>query len=320
MSGEIRRAYPRSQQPRHNMATDSRQQLSDTNAGSRHRALLLAGLPVTERRLQVAGVSTAVLEGGAGPPMLLLHGPGDFAGAWMRVIPDLVTTHRVVAPDLPGHGTSDLVDGRLDADGLRAWLSGLIERTCPSPPVLVGHVLGGAIGARFAVNHSDQLSRLVLVDSLAFARFRPAPKFALTMLAFLMRPTERTYIRFMRQCSSDLDGLRHELGPRWEPFLAYSLERARGPGAKIAGRLFREFGIPRIPPDNLARIAVPTTLIWGRHDRAIRLRIAQEASARYGWPLHVIENCADDPTRDQPLAFLEALRMALGTERRQATA
>jgi pimeloyl-ACP methyl ester carboxylesterase len=154
---------------------------------------LLSSLPVTERRLQVAGVSTAVLEGGAGPPILLLHGPGEFAGKWMRVIPDLVTTHRVVAPDLPGHGTSELVDGRLDADGLRAWLSGLIERTCPSPPVLVGHVLGGAIGARFAVNHSDRLSRLVLVDSLGLARFRPTPRFALTMLAFLARPTERTY-------------------------------------------------------------------------------------------------------------------------------
>jgi pimeloyl-ACP methyl ester carboxylesterase len=210
---------------------------------------------------------------------------------WMRVIPDLVTMHRIVAPDLPGHGTSQLVDGRLDADGLRAWLSGVIERTCPSPPVLVGHVLGGAIGARFAVNHSDRLSRLVLVDSLGLARFRPTPTLALTMLAFLARPTERTYTRFMRQCSFDLDGLRHELGQRWEPFLAYSLERARGPNAKIAGRLLREFGIPRIPPDDLARIAVPTTLIWGRHDRANRLRIAQAASERYRWPLHVIELC-----------------------------
>jgi pimeloyl-ACP methyl ester carboxylesterase len=299
------------------MATESRQQLSDTNAGSRHRALLLSGLPVTERRLQVAGVSTSVLEGGAGPPILLLHGPGDFAGMWMRVIPNLVTTHRVVAPDLPGHGTSELVDGRLDADGLRAWLSGLIERTCQSPPVLVGHVLGGAIAARFAVNHGDRLSRLVLVDSLGLARFRPAPKFALTMLAFLTRPTDRTYTRFMRQCSFDLDGLRHELGPRWDPFVAYSLERARGPNAKIAGRLFREFGIPPIPQDALARIEVPTMLIWGRYDRANRLRIAQDASARYGWPLQVIENCADDPPRDQPLAFLEALSMGLGTQKRQ---
>jgi pimeloyl-ACP methyl ester carboxylesterase len=299
------------------MPQEPRHQLSDSNGGSRHRALLLSGLPIAERRLQVAGVSTAVLEGGAGPPILLLRGPGDFAGMWMRVIPDLVTTHRVVAPDLPGHGTSEVFDWRLDADGLRAWLTGVIERTCPSPPVLVGHVLGGAIGARFAVNHSDRISRLVLVDSLGLARFRPAPRFALTMLAFLMRPTARTFTRFMRQCSFDLDGLHQELGPRWEPFLAYSVELARGPGAKVAGRLFREFGIPRIPADDLARIAVPTTLIWGRQDRANRLRIAQDASARYGWPLHVIENCADDPPRDQPLAFLEALRLALGTEKSQ---
>ena len=102
-----------------------------------------------------------------------------------------------------------------------------------------------------------------------------------------------------------------------QPFLAYSLERARGPNAKIAGRFFREFGIPPIPPDDLARIAVPTALIWGRHDRANRLRIAQDASARYGWPLHVIENCADDPPRDQPLAFMETLCVTLGTERGQ---
>jgi pimeloyl-ACP methyl ester carboxylesterase len=66
--------------------------------------------------------------------------------------------------------------------------------------------------------------------------------------------------------------------------------------------------VPRIPPEDLAQIAVPTTLIWGRHDRANRPRIAEAASARYGWPLRVIEDCADDPPRDQPEAFLEALR------------
>jgi len=132
------------------------------------------------------------------------------------------------------------------------------------------------------------------------------------MLAFQARPSERTYDRFMRQCSFDLDGLREQLGERWEPFVSYNLDRARAPSAKAVGRMLREVGLPRIPPEDLARIAVPTTLIWGRHDRANRLRIAEAASARYGWPLHVIENCADDPPRDQPEAFLETLRAALG--------
>ena len=83
---------------------------SDSAAGrpsaSSARERLLATMPVTERRLELAGISTAVLEGGDGPPVVLLHGPGEYAAKWMRVIPDLVTTHRVVAPDLPGHGTS----------------------------------------------------------------------------------------------------------------------------------------------------------------------------------------------------------------------
>jgi pimeloyl-ACP methyl ester carboxylesterase len=278
---------------------------------TRAREQLVAGIPVTERRLTLAGVSTAVLEGGDGPPVVLLHGPGEFAGKWLRVIPDLVTSHRVVAPDLPGHGTSKVIDGQLDADRAAAWLGELIERTCPSPPTLVGHVLGGAIAARFALDRGDRLSRLVLVDTLGLRRFRPAPRFALTMLAFQARPSERTYERFMRQCSFDLDGLREQMGDRWEPFAAYNLELSRGPGAKAAGRLLRTVGLPPIAPEDLARIAVPTTLIWGRHDRANRLRIAEAASARYGWPLHVIEDCADDPPRDQPEAFLRALRIAI---------
>jgi pimeloyl-ACP methyl ester carboxylesterase len=277
------------------------------------REQLLTGIAVSERRLTLAGVSTAVLEGGDGPPVVLLHGPGEFAAKWMRVIPELVQTHRVIAPDLPGHGASDVNGGYLDADRMAAWLGELIERTCPSRPALVGHVLGGAIAARFAIDHGDRLRLLVLVDSLGLGRFRPSPRFALGLISFQARPTERTYNRFMRQCSFDLDALREQMGERWEPFVAYNLELARGPGAKDVGRLLRELGLPRIPPAELARIAVPTALIWGRQDRANRLRIAEAASARYGWPLHVIDNCADDPPRDQPEAFLQALHTA--TER-----
>jgi pimeloyl-ACP methyl ester carboxylesterase len=204
-------------------------------------------------------------------------------------------------------------DGALDSDRVREWLDELIERTCPSPPVLVGHVLGGAIAARFAVDRSDRLARLVLVDALGLGRFRPAARFVLTMIGFQARPSERTYNRFMRQCSFDLDGLREQMGDRWDPFVSYNLDLARAPSTKAAGRMFRALGVPRIPEEDLSGIEVPTTLIWGRHDRALRLPIAEAASARYGWPLHVIDDCADDPPRDQPEAFLSALlRPAFG--------
>ncbi len=239
------------------------------------RERLLKGLPVRERRLELAGVSTAVLEGGAGAPLVLLHGPGESAVKWMRIIPDLVMTHRVVAPDLPAHGASQAPDGPLDGDRVLEWLDELIERTCPSAPVLVGHVLGGALAARFAIDRGDRLGRLVLVDALGLGRFRPAPSFVVTMLGFQAHPSERTYQRFMRRCSFDLDALREQMGARWEPFVSYNLELARAKSTKAAGRLFRELGMPRIPTEDLARIVVPTTLIWGRHDRALRLRIAE---------------------------------------------
>ena len=284
------------------------------SSGHDARQRLLDGIPVTERRLQLAGVSTAVLEGGDGPPVVLLHSSGEFAGVWMRVIPDLVTTHRVVAPDLPGHGASGVADSQLDTDHVVAWLGALIEDTCPSPPALVGHGIGGPIATRFAIAHPDRLSGLVLVDAFGLDRFEPAPSFGLALHRFMEQPTEHTRDELFRQCFVDPDGLRQQLGQRWEPLAAYALDRARTPGQQAAlGSLMPELGLPPIPPADLARIAVPTTMIWGRHDLQVRLPVAEVASARLGWPLHVIDNAGDDPPFEQPEAFLRALHTALGT-------
>src|SRR5438093_1468595 len=106
-------------------------ELKQRGEGAGARARLLVGLAVEEGRLELAGVSTAVLEAGDGPPIVLLHEQGEFAARWMRVIPELARTHRVIAPDLPGHGSST-VTGELDAERVLAWLDELIERTCPS--------------------------------------------------------------------------------------------------------------------------------------------------------------------------------------------
>lgn len=282
------------------------------STGEDARARLLSGLPVTERRLQLAGVSTAVLEGGNGPPMVLLA--GEFAAVWMRVIPDLVTTHRVIAPDLPGLGASEMTDGRLDADAAVAWLEEFIDQTCATPPVLVGKGAGGALAARFTIDHSARVDRLVLVDSYGLDRFRPPPGMALSFIGVLLRPSERRLQRsFRNYCFFDLDGVRAAMGERYEWMAAYALDRFRTPSVKTAMRsLFRVLA-SAIPSEDLERIAVPTTLIWGRHDVGMRLHVAEAASVRYGWPLHVIENARDDPAIEQPAAFLEALRTALGS-------
>ena len=282
------------------------------SGGHRAREQLLDATPATEQRLMLAGISTAVLIGGDGPPIVLLHGPGEFALTWLRVIPELMRSHRVIVPDLPGHGASLLSDAPLDADRVLAWLNELIEQTCPAPAYLAGHLLGGAIGARFASAHSDQLRGLVLVDTYGLRRLRPSPMFTLTMINFLAKPTAGSRDRFFRQCFVDMNGLRDQLGPLWQPLMTSGLEGASSPNQKAALRvLMPQFGWRAIPEEELARISVPTTLIWGRHDRQTPLAVAQRASTRFGWPLHVIEEAADDPAFEQPGAVLRALSITL---------
>jgi pimeloyl-ACP methyl ester carboxylesterase len=294
--------------------TQARRDAPGAGEGARER--LLSGLPVAERQLHLNGVSTAVLEGGDGPPVVLLHGPGESAAKWFQVLPDLVTTHRVVAPDLPGHGASDAIGGTLDIGRVLGWLDALIEGTSPAPPALVGHVLGGAIAARFAVDRGERIRSLVLVDALGLAAFQPEPDFALALSEFISEPTEDTHDRLWDQCAFDLHAMRNRMGERWAWIKAYDLDRARAPGLRAAQEaLMEQFGFAAISPADLARMTVPTTLVWGRHDHATPLSVAQAASTKHGWPLRVIENAGDDPAMEQPEAFLEALRAALGSSR-----
>ncbi len=275
------------------------------------RRALLAGLPVQEVTIHPAGVPTAVLTGGDGPPVILLHGPGEFALNWAAVIPTLARQYRIIAPDLPGHGASGTGSG-LTPDSVLHWLDELITALCPTPPVIVGRVVGGAIGARYAIQHSDRIRHLVLVDTLGLAPFTPAPRFEAAMNRFLRAPSARTYDRFMQLCAYDLDTVQGRLDERWQPLETYAVELARTPSVLAAmGTLLGIFGLQPIPAEELDRITAPTTLVWGRHDMATALSVAQVASDRHNWPLHVIEDAADDPPLETPEQFARVLTAIL---------
>jgi pimeloyl-ACP methyl ester carboxylesterase len=273
---------------------------------------MLSGLSIEDEWVAVAGGSTAVLTAGAGQPVVLLHGAGEFAAVWLRVLPELARDYRVVAPDLPGHGASDQTGDALE------WLAELIARTCERPPVVVGHGLGGALAASLACRQPDRFAALVLVDSLGLDDFAPAPSFAAALDRFAREPTERTRDEMFAQCFADLDRTREGMGERWTAIADYALEGARDPAqSAMIGAMMSRFGLA--PVEGLGRITVPTSLIWGRYDLQVLLRTAQTASARYGWPLHVIDEAGDDPAVEQPFAFLAALHVTLaGTDRQEA--
>lgn len=275
---------------------------------------LLEGIPVTERRLDLAGVSTWLVQGGDGAPIVLLHGQGGFAAHWAQVIPHLVVTHRVVAPDLPGLGQSEVRANRLDAPGVVDWLDALIEQTCAQPPTLVGFSLGGALAARFAVEHGDRARQIVLVNSGSLGRARPTPGALVALVRYSIRRSAANYDRLIRCVVVDPERVRAEWGSRWAAFVKYDMDRTAQRGVRAAdSQLLGRINMPRIPSDQLRSITVPVALIWSRNDRITRFRIAEKASARFGWPLYPIDDCGHFAIGERPDAFVEALRTAMGT-------
>ena len=281
---------------------------------SDHLARLLTGLPVTECTLDLGGISTAVLEGGSGSPIVLLHGLGGYAAEWSLVIPRLAGRHRVVVPDLPGLGRSHLPPARLDAASVVSWLRQLIEQTCNEPPTLVGHSLGGGIAARFAIEHGDQVRRVVLVDSTSLSRQRPAPGLVLAILRFSARPTRANHDRFLRQVLVDPVRTGGLWGDRWPAAADYEIELAHNKDVSTAtGRLMRRIVMRRIPREKLAKIGVPVTLIWGTEDRLMKFAIAQQTADRLRWPLHPIQDCGHGPHIERPEEFTDALEATIAT-------
>ncbi len=100
-----------------------------------------------------------------------------------------------------------------------------------------------------------------------------------------------------------------------ESCIWYSLTCAQDKKRMNALRsIMKIVGVPVISPAELEKIRKPVSLIWGRYDRANKLKIAEVASKRYDWPLFVIENAGDDPKMEQPEALLETLFQQLKPE------
>lgn len=290
-----------------------------TTAPQGTRQQLIADLPVSERRLHLQGITTPVLEGGEGPPLVLLHGPGYHAGSWRRIIPDLVGTNHVIVPDLPGHGASTVDEGSLDGARVLAWLGDLVEATCAEPPTLVGKLVGGGLAAHFAATCDVALRQVVLVHALGLQPFEPPPDFGQALGTWAQDPNERTHDEFWGLCTVDLDRVRHGMGIAWEHFKAYNIETAQSSAvAEARDVLLAAYGFRALPDEVLRRVPENTALIWGGEHRPTPIEVAETVSARYGWALHVIDDCGD-PLMERPEAFLVTLR-AVMSDAQQETA
>lgn len=97
-------------------------------------------------------------------PVVLIHGAGGTQLAWPPEVRRM-TSGRIFAVDLPGHGRSAAVGGQQSMDGyvraLRRWMDAIqLPRA-----VFVGHSMGGAIALTLAIQHPQQTLGIALVGS-----------------------------------------------------------------------------------------------------------------------------------------------------------
>jgi len=274
------------------------------------RQRLLTGLPLTERRLVLAGVPTAVLEGGDGAPLVLLHGGIECGGTyWAPVVSKLAARHRVIVPDLPGLGESEpATEVEL---AFAEWFSELLRAACDEEPIVVAHSLTGGLAARYALQLGG-LRRLVLYGSPAVWRYRLPLGLAATAIRFGLRPSQRNLERFERWAFLDVLRTRQQ-DPGWfQAFEAYCVARGSVPHVKRTMRRLVRTQTKQIPEEALRGIDVPTALLWAATTGWwVSLQLAEGAGSALGWPLHVVDGAGHVPHLEQPVQFVRALTEAL---------
>jgi 3-oxoadipate enol-lactonase len=115
--------------------------------------------------IDIDGVSLHVEAQGHGTPVLALHGLGSSARDWEPVTPHLAARHRVIAPDMRGHGRSDRPGGRYDVPRFARDVAGLCERMAIPRAHVIGLSMGGMIAFELALARPDLVRSLVIVNS-----------------------------------------------------------------------------------------------------------------------------------------------------------
>lgn len=117
-------------------------------------------------------------------PVVLVHGLGCSSADWARLVAALADRHRVIAPDLGGHGGSPRLRGRPSIAALAGDVAALLTALDLPPAHVVGLSLGGCVALALALDHRERVRSLVLVN--AFARpSRAGPRGSLRFLARL---------------------------------------------------------------------------------------------------------------------------------------
>jgi pimeloyl-ACP methyl ester carboxylesterase len=260
------------------------------------------------KTVDVVGARTNYVEMGEGPPLLLVHGLTGAWQNWLECIPHFAHTHRVVAMDLPGFGSSPMPPWEISIPAYGRFIRDFCERVGVGRCSLVGNSMGGFIATEVAISEPERIDDLVLVSAagITWARARREPA---EMLGRVTRAAAPLALRFQmsgirrpkfrrrafRGVFHDPNGLRREM--LWENVVP----AFESPGTFDAMRTLVGYDIRH----RLEEIEIPTLIVWGRNDRVVPVPAAFAYEKRIGdnAELVIFDRCGHVPQMERPVRF-----------------
>jgi pimeloyl-ACP methyl ester carboxylesterase len=271
------------------------------------------------RTATVHGRSVSYLEAGRGPVLLLIHGIAGSCQHWREVIEPLAQNHTVIAPDLPGHGTSESGGGDYSLGALATGLRDLLLALGHERATLVGHSLGGGVAMQLAYQFPEMVERMALVSSgglgpevspVLRAAALPGADLFISLTAGAGRRVGSTLGRGLSAIGlrpkADVAEVARAYASLEDParraaFLdtLRSVVGTRGQRVAAGDRLY------------LAE-AVPVLIVWGARDSIIPVRHGEDAHrAIPGSHLEVFEDAGHLPQLEAPARFVTVLEKFL---------
>ena len=278
-------------------------------------------MTLDHRSIRLHGREVAYVVGGEGPTLLLIHGIGGDWRTWEPVLEDLARQHRVVAPDLPGHGRSAKGAGDYSLGALANALRDLGGALGIERATVIGHSLGGGIAMQFSYQFPERCERLVLVSSGGLGPdvgliLRLATLPGSDLLLSLTAPAARSLINL----AGSAGGALHIRPPAHAEFYArtFAALADRETRAAFLGTLRGVVGTRGQLVDARDRLYLaqhmPTLIAWGERDAVLPVdhaRAAQEAMP--GSRLEIFENAGHLPQLDDPRRFIDVVENFMTT-------
>lgn len=213
---------------------------------------------------------------GVGEPVLLIHGFPTSSHLWSDVVPLLPKGHRVVVVDLLGYGRSDRPDSREVSIRAHAErMIALLDELSINYACVVGHDVGGGIAQAMAVRWPARVSRLCLIDTVAFDEWPGREvKVARAMLP-LTRHLPATWLLSILRTDLARGYLTSERAAHSIDMYVRPFSSPEGRDALVAHLSQLDAAETRALEPRLKDVVQPTAILWGAEDPFLAPTIAR---------------------------------------------